>query len=102
VRILYPHKLNVSLQNGKIYSPGKLPRQAILNILNGSEVPCLGVLTSFPSNPQFPTLNEQPPDHFALFDISKVDGEMGQILTGFKDNEFPDEAASPEWAVEDE
>ena len=93
----------INSQNGKIYSPGKSARQKMLDVLKHSKIPCLGVLTSFPSNPHFPTL-EKAPEHFALFDISGVDVELGKLLAGFKSDQFPDldDAALPEWPVEDE
>jgi len=75
----------------------------MLNVLNHSKIPCLGILTSFPSNLHFPTTDEKAPEHFALFDISPVDAEMGKILAGFNSDQFPNlrDAALPEWPVED-
>jgi hypothetical protein len=93
----------VNSQNGKVYSPGKSARKTILNVLKNSKIPCLGVLTSFPSKPHFPTIDQKAPEHFALFDISHVDAEMGRVLAGFKSDQFPDLGdAVPDWAVEEE
>jgi hypothetical protein len=84
VSFLNAQTKGINSQNGKIYSPGKSARRKILNVLKHSKIPCLGVVTSFPSNPHFPTIGEKAPEHFALFDISRVDVEMGRILAGFK------------------
>jgi hypothetical protein len=93
----------INSKNGKIYSPGKSPRRTILSIIQHSKIPCLGVLTSFPSNPHFPTVGEKAPEHFALFDISHVDADMGRILAGFKLDQFPylSDADYQEWPVEE-
>jgi hypothetical protein len=90
-------------QNGKIYSPGKSARQKILNVLKHSKIPCLGILTPLPSNPHLSTIDEKAPEHFALFDISQVDAEMGRILAGFKSDQLPClvDSVFPEWPVED-
>jgi len=50
------------------------------------------------------TVDEKAPEHFALFDISRVDAEMGRILAGFKIDQFShlSDAGFPEWLVEEE
>jgi hypothetical protein len=90
-------------QNDKIYMPAKLARPSILAILQNSKVPVLGVLTSFPSNPHSITINENTPEHFATFDVSKVDSDLAKILAGFKADRFPNliEVDVCEWEVED-
>ena len=94
---------SINSQNGKIYPPGKSARQTILNVIQHSKIPCLGVLTLFPSNPYFSTIDEKAPEHFALFDISQVDAKMGRILAGFKSGQlrYLVDDVFPEWPVED-
>jgi len=54
-------------------------------------------------NLHFSTIDEKAPEHFALFDISQVDAEMGKILAGFKTVQpsYLVDSAFPEWPVED-
>jgi len=97
-------EVDTNPQNGQIYTPGKSARQTILEVLRRSNVPCLGVLSSFPSNPHLQAINQRAPEHFALFDFSNVEGELGRILIELKADQFPDldDAILPEWPVEDD
>lgn len=90
-------------KNNKIYTPGKPTRETILEVLGRSKTPCLGVLSTFPSNPNYNAINEKAPEHFALFDPAKVGGRWGDILMDIRADRFPaiDYAKLPEWSVED-
>ncbi|KAF8642953.1 hypothetical protein AX16_009299, partial [Volvariella volvacea WC 439] len=65
-------------------------RQSIVTTISCYNVSTLGVLVSFPSNPHLSTINEEleVPEHFALFDVAKVDNNIGQTLAGSKVDQF--------------
>ncbi|KAF8163846.1 hypothetical protein B0H34DRAFT_697262, partial [Crassisporium funariophilum] len=90
-------------ENGKIYTPGKSARQTIRKVLKLSNTPCLGIITSFPSNPHFQTIDQQPLEHMALFDSSRIKGELGRMLAQYKDDQFPGfgDIILPKWEVEE-
>jgi hypothetical protein len=58
-------------------------------ILQKSKVPVLGVLTSFPSNPHSATISKEAPKNLALFNATRIAGDLGSFLARFKAEQSP-------------